>query len=115
MQRLGLLIALLFLGCSSDAPVPQGRIRVKNDSMDRSYNVVRVSAGGRSFTLKPGDLALLPKGASLIHFSRRYADHTKAYTVRCPREQKKGIQIKLIDVHMNRMPGGCETTEFSRR
>ncbi len=106
--------ATLAASCSSDPPVPQGRIRVKNDSMDSSYNVVRVSAGGRSYALKPGEFALLPKGVSNIRFSRQYADHVKAYTVKCPSKLTEGIQIKLIDVHLNRMPGGCSTIEASQ-
>ncbi|MCB0338220.1 MAG: hypothetical protein KDD53_01385 [Bdellovibrionales bacterium] len=99
---------LLFGGCTGES-VPEGRILVKNTSQDRTYNVVKVSAGGRSYSLAPGQSALLAKGVSQITFSRRYEDHTKRYVVKCPREIGSGIVIKLIDVHTNRLRGNCET------
>lgn len=106
-----LTIMLALSACNSEARVPAGRIRVKNDSMDSSYNVVRVSANGRSYSLKPTESVLLPSGATIIRFSRQYADHVKSYTVHCPSKLDSGIMIKLIDVHLNRMPGGCKTVE----
>lgn len=105
-----LLIALL-IGCEEG--VPDGRIRVKNDSQDKSFNVVVVAAGGVSHTLNPKESALLPRGATFISFSRAYKDYTRRYSVTCPSNLKSGITIKLIDVHLNRMPGGCVTTSAS--
>lgn len=94
--------------------IPDGRILVQNTSQDREYNIVRVSAKGRSYSLAPGDSTLLPRGSTLISFSRRYEDHTKRYTVQCPRDFDDGILIKLIDVHLNKMGGGCTTVSASK-
>ena len=100
-------------GCLGES-VPTGRILVKNTSEDKTYNIVEVSAGGRSYSLKPGDKALLPKGVTTIYFSRNYADHTKRYTVQCPANPANGIAMKLLDVHLNRIAGGCKTTKYSK-
>jgi hypothetical protein len=106
-----ILFAVLFgaaMGC--EEPVPDGRIRVKNDSLDSSYNIVKVVGGGVSRELAPHESVLLAKGATSFMMSRRYKDHTKWYQVQCPRNLAKGITIKMIDVHLNRIAGGCETT-----
>ncbi len=100
------------LGCGDS--VPDGRILVKNDSGDREYNIVDVSGGGALFSLSPGDSRLLPKGTSSFSMSRAYRDHTKYYSVECPRELPRGISVKLIDVHVNRIAGGCRTVSSSR-
>lgn len=99
---------LLFLG-SCEKPVPPGRILVLNTSLDKEFNTVSVSGGGMFKNLKPGDSVLLPKGTTSISFSRRYKDYTRNYQVQCPATQPTGIRIKLIDVHMNRIAGGCKT------
>lgn len=95
-------------GC--EEPVPDGRIRVQNDSMDSSYNIVHVSGGGVSTDLSPTESVLLARGTTNFSMSRRYKDHTNWYQVQCPRTLGKGITIKMIDVHLNRIAGGCETT-----
>jgi hypothetical protein len=99
-------------GCGES--VPDGRILVKNDSGDKEYNIVDVSGGGASFSLSPGDTRLLPKGTSSFSMSRAYRDHTKYYSVECPRELSRGIAVKLIDVHVNRIAGGCRTVSASK-
>ncbi len=106
------LTLVLFSGC--EPSVPPGRIRIKNDSQDSSYNMVEVQGGGAYYSLKPGSAALMPMGTSSISFSRAYKDYTRRYEVSCPSSLKDGITIKLIDVHLNRMPGGCITTFASR-
>jgi hypothetical protein len=108
-----LLVPITFGGCLGES-VPDGRILVKNDCRDRKYNVIQVSGGGAYYTLEPGETALLPKGANSISFSRQYADHVKRYMVQCPRILDSGIVIKLIDVHVNRIAGGCTTVSYSR-
>ena len=113
MLRIFLIVLLAFLfGCQD--PVPKGRILVLNDSQDRTHNILRVKALGRSFSLKPGERVLLPKGSFIIDFSRRYPEYTRRYTVKCPRKLENGIRIKLIDVHVNRIAGGCETVSASK-
>lgn len=105
---------LCITGCES-AP-PNGRIRIRNDIQDARYNIVKVSGGGAAYTLKPGEFALMPKGTKTMYWSRAYKDFTRNYTVECSslNENKSGIIIKMIDVHLNRMGGGCVTTFASK-
>ena len=109
MMRIVALCFLLLNLCACEEAVPPGRIRVLNTSEDSSYNIVRVSGGGAFKALRPGDSVLLPKGTTSISFSRAYKDYTREYRVQCPGNLTKGISIKLIDVHMNRIAGGCKT------
>ena len=110
-----LLIALLLQsGC--EKPPPKGRIRIRNDIRDSSYNEIVVSGGGTSYKLKPGESALMPRGTTTMYWSRAYKDYTRRYTVECPRlsEKDSGIILKMIDVHLNRMSGHCVTTDASK-
>jgi hypothetical protein len=105
---------MLLSGCSNEPPLKEGRIRVRNDTRDRSYNVVRVDAGGGGYSLKPGEFVDLRKGVHVFTLSRQYADHTRTYTVQCPNNLKSGISLRLIDAHLNRLPGGCKTVSASK-
>jgi hypothetical protein len=100
-------------GCSHDTP-PPGRILVKNDSQDREYNVITVSGGGAFTSLKPGERFALPAGTKTFSVSRRYKDYTRAYSVVCPPIGKSGVFVKLIDIHVNRIAGGCKTVSASK-
>ena len=108
--RVGCLIGLIFVfvGCITES-VPSGRILVKNDSLDSEYNVITVSGGGAFASLRPGERTILPRGTTAFSVERRYRDYTRSYSVRCPKQTTKGIAMKLIDIHVNRMPGGCKT------
>jgi len=106
-------LALFLVACAGDN-VPAGRILVKNDSQDREYNVITVSGGGSFASLKPGERFLLPKGIKSFSVQRRYRDYTRAYSVNCPPLGDQGISMRLIDIHVNRMPGGCKTVEASK-
>lgn len=107
--------AAAVLACS-DPVVPGGKITVRNDILDKEYNVIRVDqistnsgGGGGSFSIKPGEGKLLPyKHIRKMRFSRKYKDHTNVYMVECPKDFDKEISINLIDVHTNRIRGGCE-------
>ena len=106
--------ASFLIGCSSDRP-PDGRIRFRNDLRDREYNVITVAGTGISAALKPDQSVLLPKGIRTFSVRRRYATSSRSYTVSCPPLKGRGIVIKLIDVHLNRMQGGCVTTDAARQ
>jgi len=108
-----LFVATLCFGCGGEN-VPAGRILVKNDSQDREYNMITVSGGGSYASLKPGERFLLPHGARSFSVQRRYKDYTRAYTVNCPPVGEPGISMRLIDIHVNRMPGGCKTVEATK-
>jgi hypothetical protein len=108
------LTALLFLaGCRGERP-PDGHIMVKNDSQDRSYNIITVSGGGAYGALKPGEKLILPSGTKNFSVERRYKDYTRSYAVSCPPLSGRGILVKLIDIHVNRIAGGCKTVHASK-
>jgi len=100
--------------CAQERP-PDGHIVVKNDSQDRSYNVITVSGGGAYASLKPGERLVLPAGIKSFSVQRRYKDYTRSYSVECPPLTGKGVFIKLIDIHVNRIAGGCRTTFASKQ
>ena len=106
----------LFILSGCDKSAPKGRIRVKNDIQDKNYNIVQVSGGGAGFRLKPGESAIMPKGTTNLYWSRAYKEYTRNYQVSCPplRTNDSGITMKLIDVHLNRMSGGCKTIYASK-
>ena len=110
-----LLFFLVFclLACKG-YPVEDGKITVINDSRDSEYNTLQISGSGFSDTLSPREFAILPRGTRTIKFSRVYKDHTRSYEVRCPELEGSGIRMKLIDVHVNRIAGGCETVASSK-
>jgi hypothetical protein len=107
-------VALAVSGCLGDN-VPAGRILVRNDSRDREFNTIVVAAGGASRTLKPGEKFLLPPATGNFSVSRQYKEYTRRYTVACPPLGDKGIVVKTIDIHLNRIQGGCKTTWASHR
>ncbi len=114
-----MLIPIFFLlcaGCEFGSSVPMGRILVKNDSQDRDFNILQVSGGGAYFSLKPGESRLLPAGTNSFSFSREYKDYTRNYSVECPKfhSGSKGISVKMIDVHTNRIAGGCKTVSAGK-
>jgi len=113
---LGVLMVFLLLCSCGGKEVVGGQITVRNDVMDREFNTFQVdnvvtNKGLVSYRLelKPGDEVILPfKGISELRFKRRYADHQKVYEVTCPRDFNQAVTMKLIDVHTNRLQGGCE-------
>ncbi len=113
-----LLIFGVCCSCSRE-DIPQGKILLKNDILDKEYNSfvvdqVITSNGLSNFhvVIKPGEKRLIPyKEVTSLRFARQYADHTKIYQVKCPAERKVGILMKLIDVHTNRLDGGCVLTK----
>jgi hypothetical protein len=108
------LLLSVALGCSRES-APAGQIKVKNDSRDREYNIISVSGGGASASLKPGQSLLLSKGTRSFSVERRYEKFTRYYSVSCPPLKGDGIVVKLIDIHVNRIRGGCQTTSASTR
>lgn len=105
------------LGCMND-DFPGNGITVRNDIQDKEYNDIELTgnAGGKGFykRLSPGEKFNIPSTKPVkIKFSRKYADFTRTYLVECPARENR-ITLKLIDVHLNRMSGGCITTQASR-
>lgn len=107
-------------GCAEK--IPGGEVTIRNDIQDKEYNVLVVdqvasSNGGASFqkSLKPGEGIVLPfKGITSIRFSRRYKDYTNTYLVSCPQHFDRKITMKLIDVHLNKLSGGCVLSKKGR-
>lgn len=118
-----LVVSLSALIACAGESAPPGKILVRNDIMDKEYNVVTVDdvatrngPTGFRATLKPGEKVVIPKrGITRLRFSRRYRDHTKVYLVSCPGSKDEGIAMKLIDVHTGRLNGGCSLARKGRR
>jgi hypothetical protein len=116
MKFKALFLALVILvggGCLDDK-VPPGRILIKNDSLDRSFNVISVVGGGQYSILKPGERTLLPAGTRTFTAKRQYESYTRRYVVACPAITGAGVVIKMIDMHTNRMPAGCQTVSATK-
>lgn len=111
-----LSMALLLVCSCKGKFVEGGQITVRNDVLDKEFNSFQVdnvvtSKGLISYRteLKPEEEVVLPfKGIRELRFKRRYSDHFKVYDVSCPKDFSEAITMKLIDVHTNRLQGGCE-------
>lgn len=121
VQRISVLCFLVVTTSSClDFDRPDKGILVKNDIRDRSYNVIKIDqvatrsgAKGLSFKLSPGAKKLIPyERITALRFSRRYATHTQYYEVECPGGLTRGVTMKLIDVHLGRVAGGCKTVKI---
>ena len=108
------LLSLSGAGCSHEK-VPAERIMVKNDSRDPEWNVIAVVAGSQRFTLKPGQHVVLPKNTRFFSVQRAYRDYTRYYSVDCPPPGKSGTFIKLVDIHMRQIDGGCRTVDIYQK
>ena len=103
------LATVLLASCDTFSSVPSGRIRIKNKLSGEEYSTYTVSGGGRSYTLSAGEEALLPSGTYYFSVNYPARDGNRSYQVQCPSDSKLGITVALIDVHSNRIAGGCET------
>ncbi|MFN8391507.1 MAG: hypothetical protein U0136_14560 [Bdellovibrionota bacterium] len=116
LRRSLLLATAFFFTTCSEPDVPGGSITIRNDILDKEYNsfvVDDILAGGaltgQRIVLRPGEeVTLEQKGISSLRFTRRYSDHSNIYVVDCPKGFHKAVTMKLIDVHSNRLGGGCK-------
>ncbi len=117
IQKLTLIVfaaAIAAVGCS-EPEVPGGRITIRNDVLDKTFNaftIDEVLAGGGSAgfrrTLKPGESATIPvTHVTSFRVTRRYEDYSRVYVVECPDDMNRAVLMKLIDIHSNRLGGGC--------
>lgn len=117
LVRSVLLAGILFGSCERGAG--NAEVTIRNDIQDSEYNSITIdkitgSSGSSGFskTLNPGDEVPVPvKGLTSVRFTREYADYARVYVVRCP-AKKPPIVLKLIDVHLNRLPGGCSLIRY---
>ena len=115
------IFTILVAACGNKAK-PGGEVIVRNDILDAEYNSFVVDQivtdnGLASFkaSLKPNDEMVLPfSHISQMRFVRRYEDHSKVYFVTCPKDFNESILVKLIDVHTNRLGGGCRLAKRGR-
>ena len=114
LLAISIVAGLIIAGCSQEEPVPYGQVRVKNDFHGDEYTTVVVSAAGRSYTMEPGDRVLLPQGVTTISFKYKQKNYTRYYTVECPRDLGAGINMKLLEVHVNKLDGGCRTVSAEK-
>ena len=116
------LVLISFASCS-DPEVPGGEVTVMNHILDRDYNSFTVdqlstAQGPTAYhvTLKPNQKATLPyKNIRSMRFSRQYKDYAMLYVVECPPGVNKKITIKLIDVHTNKLAGGCKLVKRGKQ
>jgi hypothetical protein len=87
---------------------------VKNDTRDSEYNKINVSGSGIDKSLKPGENVILPSSTYSFTVSRRFKDFTRSYDVECPEVKGAGIRIRMIDIHVNRIAGGCKTVNATK-
>lgn len=118
LSRTIAVCGLLFLAaCAEEPDFPGAGITFKNDIQDASYNMIEVQGTSGSWVsarLRPSERLNIPGTAAMnFTFRRRYADHSKVYKVECPARTKR-IRLKLIDVHLNRMAGGCVLRDFQK-
>ena len=112
-----LIFVLLFVACHGET-IPGGEIKIRNDILDKEFNsfqidhvVAKQGLTGFQKELTPGEEITLPfKDIRSLQFSRKYSDHTNIYIVSCPTEMNSRVLMKLIDVHTNRLGGGCRLT-----
>lgn len=109
-----ILLLVTFLTCCADNPVPDGRIRIRNDFRGEKHSTFTVSGGGASFTLRPGEFAVMPPGTTFLSFNYYGEKGLELYQVQCPEIKGKGITINLIDVHVGRIAGGCFTVGHAK-
>lgn len=118
------LILLVFLLCScKSGQSSRGLITIRNDVLDKEYNVIVVDqviskVGVTNFqaTLRPGDEVTIPqKKVRSIRLHRDYQDYTRIYEVQCPTSLKQPITMKLIDIHLNKVSGGCRLTRRGKQ
>lgn len=113
MRRL--LILLLVVACSRER-IRGGEVTIRNDILDKEYNVIAVDqittlrgTSSKRLVLRPGEQQTLPfKQITGLRFTRRYKDFSRVYLVECPSNLDRRVTIKLIDVHLNRVSGGCD-------
>ena len=110
-----LLLVCCLSGCDVLSSVPAGRIQIKNNFWGKKNSSFTVSGGGMTRRLNAHEEILMPTGTTSMSFSYQGQDGPYQYKVQCPPRISKGITLKLIDVHSNRLPGGCETVWSSRK
>ena len=98
-------------------------ITIRNDIQDERYNSFIVdqvvTMNGQILfrqNLQPGDeVALKQKGVRSMRLTRQYEDYARVYIVHCPLKLKEDVKIKLIDVHTNKLSGGCYLAQKGER
>lgn len=121
-MRLRSIFFLCFFLLACDEKVPGGAISIRNDIQDKEFNSfridqVRTKAGAVLFsqTLHPGDEVSLPyKGIRSFTLTRQYSDHANVYVVSCPPEFSSKVTMKLIDIHLGKVPGGCSLSKTGK-
>jgi hypothetical protein len=121
MKHIVRTFTLLFLAllCSCTQTDSDAEVIVRNDIQDREFNEIvvdQIEGDGVSpgrFVLKPGEERGLPiRRVKRLRVTRQYRDHKSVYSVTCP-AKKKPVLLKLIDIHSNRMRGGCILTNVN--
>jgi hypothetical protein len=117
------VIITLFLSACSEPEVPGGEITVINGILDKEYNsyvidqlMLERGATSYSVVVKPNQRVVIPyKNIRSMRFTRDYKDYSMIYIVECPPGFNKKIIVQLIDVHTNKVGGGCKLVKRGKR
>jgi hypothetical protein len=108
------MLLCLYIGACTEK-LPDGEIIIRNDIEDKEYNDIVIdqvvtTAGNVGFRKKLSPRNLIPlrfKDITSLRVSRTYQNYTRRYTVSCPAKKSQTL-MKLIDIHLNRLPSGCK-------
>jgi hypothetical protein len=110
------IVAALHLSFTSSAGAIE--LQLRNTFKEKEPGSILMIENARSteapdnkiqFKIMPGDTKSITAG-NVIAFTltRVFADHKLKYEVSCPAEAKGVYKITLIDVHDEKLPGGCK-------
>jgi hypothetical protein len=110
------------VACNGDRS-SKGNLVIRNDILDKKFNSfvidkVVTTRGRKSFrrTIDPTEEIALPyKSVVSFRLTREYEDIDRIYHVKCPANIERRTVIKLIDVHTNRIRGGCRLVKKGER
>ena len=81
-------------------------------------NAISVEAPKRkiNFKLNPGEEKAITKGnVRSFVLSRNFTRHKIKYDVLCPKNAKGKHLVNLVQIHDNKIPGGCKLTRTGHR
>ena len=109
-------------GCHSKRST-EGLITIRNDIQDKDFNIIEIDQivttagqGGYDKRLSPGEAIRLPfKTILSFRVTREYPDHDKVYLVKCPMNLENEVTMKLLDIHIGKISGGCRLAQKGKR
>lgn len=115
------VVSLLSASCSRES-VPGGQVTIRNDLQDKSFtsftiDQISTKQGSKVFAraLQPGQQVTLPyKDLRQFRLVRPYGDYSRVYVVQCPSGFDEKVTMKLIDIHTDKIAGGCALAKYGK-